>query len=832
MRGEISLKLADYSSREQIAFSYNDQMQISFKDFISRMQIFKSFILENNFKPGTRIAVVGLSLEYHYPFAVTILDYLTLVMFEISDLNGENFSKYECDFILTEEGNFEIINFALKNRLSYIENNNGTLKRFGSNRFDHNEHSEICSIIPTSGTTSEPKLIAKTHESLIESCKNFSIYDYSKDTIYLQSTPLERVITLNYFLYVIYYGGTSMVAQVNFDDLIEIIMSNRITIYKTVPSVLVKLLQYFELKNKKYSNSNNLLKFISVGGARIDDGLHEKTRKLLNTELVHTYGSNEAGNIASTFKNPRGFKKGSVGIIMNHNYKIHDGEILVKGPTVFRGYLNASNEEVFIDGYFRTGDSGYIDEDGYLFITGRIKEMINRGGEKVSPYEVEDKVMALGKYEECAVFPFPGENGVEEVGLIVALKAGKDEESIIELRKKLSQSVPSFKLPTKLIYVKAIEKASSGKIQRKRLYEIYQDHFEKVEIKFEEVNTIEGTLTNIWKKVLKKSTITSTDTFIDLGGDSLKAAELFSLIEIEFNLELEILELLKHKTISDMLIYIQSNRKKKNYKYIERLKSGDDNFNPIFFFHNGTGNSATYQKLAKTIKTKGSIYSIVFNQDVLKENKELNSSDIISLYINEIKMIQSSGTYYFAGSSSGGKIGLEVAYYFGQNQQNIKCFLFDTIFVKKSKLQRTLSGFYHFINVLQYDLKINNIKNLSTILKHKVKMLIKGFVLRDQYKKLNRLSYTKKIENSEDLNQEELTEFINYTFQGCLHEKYPVDVIYLLALKEHNTDSYDYIKDRVKSIKRYDINCVHGKFVSSHVIETARIIESYVNETN
>ena len=132
----------------------------------------------------------------------------------------------------------------------------------------------------------------------------------------------------------------------------------------------------------------------------------------------------EAGIIATDYLAPKGQKKGSVGVPFGLELKIEEDEIYVRGNSVFRGYEtdNGYDRTNFNDGWFQTGDLGYIDEDGYLFITGRIKEMINRGGEKVSPYEVEDLIMKHPDVIDVVVFPWPGDDGIEEIAAVLATK--------------------------------------------------------------------------------------------------------------------------------------------------------------------------------------------------------------------------------------------------------------------------------------------------------------------------------------------------------------------------------------------------------------------------
>lgn len=139
---------------------------------------------------------------------------------------------------------------------------------------------------------------------------------------------------------------------------------------------------------------------------------------------------------------PKGLKKGSVGQA-KIECKIIDHEICVKGPAVFKGYENYPNDDIFINGWFKTGDLGWLDEDGYLYITGRKNEMINRKGEKISPYEIEKILISHPSIKECVVFPcYYGKD--EEVGCTLVCHEGKNI-NLIEIRQFLSAYIKALK---------------------------------------------------------------------------------------------------------------------------------------------------------------------------------------------------------------------------------------------------------------------------------------------------------------------------------------------------------------------------------------------------
>ena len=143
------------------------------------------------------------------------------------------------------------------------------------------------------------------------------------------------------------------------------------------------------------------------------------------------------------------------------------GEVAVKGGAVIEGYENnpEANQTAFTSGWFRTGDEGYLDADGYLFLTGRLKEQINRGGEKISPLEVDEILLSHPLVSEAVTFAAPHDKLGEEPAAAVVASEGA-ELSERELRKFLAERLAAFKVPRKIVFLKSLPKGPTGKLQR------------------------------------------------------------------------------------------------------------------------------------------------------------------------------------------------------------------------------------------------------------------------------------------------------------------------------------------------------------------------------
>jgi acyl-CoA synthetase (AMP-forming)/AMP-acid ligase II len=143
------------------------------------------------------------------------------------------------------------------------------------------------------------------------------------------------------------------------------------------------------------------------------------------------------------------------------------GEVVIRGPNVTRGYQNnpQANESAFASGWFRTGDQGVVDEEGYLRLTGRLKEIINRGGEKISPREVDEILLDHPKVAQAVTFAIPHDKLGEEVGAALILKEGT-EATESEIREFASQRLADFKVPRRVLFLEEIPKGPTGKLQR------------------------------------------------------------------------------------------------------------------------------------------------------------------------------------------------------------------------------------------------------------------------------------------------------------------------------------------------------------------------------
>jgi len=277
------------------------------------------------------------------------------------------------------------------------------------------------------------------------------------------------------------------------------------------------------------------------------------------TEASHQMASNPLP--------PRIRKPGSVGVSAGPDVAIIDddglvlpagttGEVAIRGANVTKGYIGnpAANAAAFTNGWFRTGDQGYLDADGYLTLTGRLKELINRGGEKISPGEIEDVLLHHPAVVQAVVFAMPHPTLGEDVAAGIVLRPGMSATAR-EIQEFAALTLSDFKVPRHLFFLEEIPKGPTGKIQRIGMAATLRvtSHSLQIAQPFEAPrNRLEETLVALWVQVLGISRIGIHDDFIALGGDSILGTQLLSRVRDLFDIEYPLVEFFDTPTVARM----------------------------------------------------------------------------------------------------------------------------------------------------------------------------------------------------------------------------------------------------------------------------------------
>jgi acyl-CoA synthetase (AMP-forming)/AMP-acid ligase II len=338
---------------------------------------------------------------------------------------------------------------------------------------------DVALFLHTSGTTSRPKGVPLTHGNLMASIANIAAtYQLSPRDRSLVVMPLFHVHGLiGATLSTLHTGGAVIVpAKFSAGAFWPTASKYGVTWYSAVPTIHQILLSRADQDNAPRGG----LRFIRSCSSALAPAVFHQLEERFGAPVLEAYGMTEAGHqMASSPLPPEPRKPGFVGKGTGVDVVIRDergqrlpagaqGEVTIRGHNVMHGYLNnpQANADAFWDGYFRTGDQGVLDENGNLMLTGRLKELINRGGEKISPLEVDAALLEHPAVAEAVTFAAPDAKYGEEVHAAVVLKG---PATPAEIQAFCSKRLADFKVP-KLIHVtKEVPRTATGKIQRRHV---------------------------------------------------------------------------------------------------------------------------------------------------------------------------------------------------------------------------------------------------------------------------------------------------------------------------------------------------------------------------
>jgi acyl carrier protein len=227
------------------------------------------------------------------------------------------------------------------------------------------------------------------------------------------------------------------------------------------------------------------------------------------------------------------------------------GEVVIRGANVTNGYVDnpTANAAAFTKGWFRTGDQGWLDPDGYLFLTGRLKELINRGGEKVAPREVDEVLLEHPDVAQAVTFAVPHPTLGEDVAAAVVLRepAAATEPMI---RHYLFGRLADFKIPSQVLIVDEIPKGATGKVQRIGLAEKFAWRLKREFVAPR--SDLEREVANVVAEVLGLARVGVDDNFFALGGDSLRATRVSSRLRAAFRVNFSIATVFKKPTVAEL----------------------------------------------------------------------------------------------------------------------------------------------------------------------------------------------------------------------------------------------------------------------------------------
>lgn len=516
--------------------------------------------------------------------------------------------------------------------------------------------SDVALLLHTSGTTSRPKLVPLTHNNVCASARNIvNSLALAPDDLCLNVMPLFHIHGLIGAVLSSLSVGAGVVCTPGFQasNFFEWTRDFKPTWYSAVPTMHQAILA--RARENAEAIQGNGFRFIRSCSSALSPSVMAELEKTFRVPVVEAYGMTEASHqMTINPLPPRQRKPGSVGVPTGVQIGIMDvagnllpatnsGEVVVRGPSVTLGYESnpEANQKSFVDRWFRTGDQGYLDSEGYLFLTGRMKELINRGGEKISPREIDELLLSHPAVAQALAFAIPDEKLGEEIGAAVVLKPGGIVTEL-ELREYLAGLTADFKVPRRIVFLEKLPTGPTGKPQRIGLASVLGlDKKAEDQRPVEFVapgNETEVALAGLWSEVLRRKQSSVNEDFFAVGGDSILGAQLIGRIRRRFGVEVSMPRLFELSTIGALSEWIsgQQPNSRLSQAMLARVdRAGDIPLSfpqkRMWFASQYAGDSPVYNR-AFAIRLKGpldvfriqqSLTSVVDRHESLRTNYKL-----------------------------------------------------------------------------------------------------------------------------------------------------------------------------------------------------------------
>lgn len=427
---------------------------------------------------------------------------------------------------------------------------------------------DIALVLHTSGTTSRPKLVPLTQANLSASARHIGrTLQLSSGDRCLNIMPLFHIHGLVAATLSSLAAGASVLCTPGFlaPRFFEWMETFTPTWYTAVPTMHQAILARAREAGDVIARSK--LRFIRSSSSALPRQTLTELEATFGVPVIEAYGMTEAAHqMASNPLPPATRKPGSVGLAAGPEVAIMDaggtllapgvtGEVVIRGPDVTAGYLHnpSANAAAFTAGWFRTGDQGFLDDDGYLFLTGRLKELINRGGEKVAPLEVDDALMGHPAVAQAVTFAVPHPLLGEEVAAAVVLRPGA-EVTAGELREAVAATLAYFKVPRQIVFLDALPKGPTGKPQRIGLAATLgvtaSPAAPDPDTLTAPATAVEEIVAAAWADVLQREPAGVEEDFFRAGGDSMLAMQLVTRLNEMLRIELSLLAFFDAPTVA------------------------------------------------------------------------------------------------------------------------------------------------------------------------------------------------------------------------------------------------------------------------------------------
>ncbi len=542
---------------------------------------------------------------------------------------------------------------------------------------DHGRASDIALVLQTSATTGVPRLVPLTHSNLRAMAANTrEILHLTAEDRFLSMMPLFHLQGLLSSLAQFLAGG-SVIATPGFESgmFLSWLEQFHPTWYTAAPALHNAILPLVETRPDVLDRFP--LRFVRSIGAPLPQALLADLERAMRVPVLEGYGMTEAGMVTSNALPPRKRKPGSVGQSAGVEVAIMgatdgflpagcEGQIAVRGPAVIHAYRNnaEAGQSAFRGGWLLTGDAGHLDDEGFLFVTGRIKDIINRGGEKVLPREIDEVLATHPAVSEAMAFGVAHPTLGEDVAAAVVLTPGASV-SEPELRQYAAHRLAAFKVPRKIIFLDAIPKGPTGKVRRARLAEQFHAEASLNANPGEMRTPVERKLETIWKRILRIEEIGVRDDFFEAGGDSLGLTLLMAEVEFDFGVDAALLNSAEFfaiptiETLADLITRGTPASSKRTRSPLVALQPTGSRI-PFFCIPGADENPYYFRDLARRVGEDQPFY-VLRDPRPLEERGVYTLEEHAATFTAAMRSVRPHGPYVLGGHCYGGILAFEAA---------------------------------------------------------------------------------------------------------------------------------------------------------------------------
>ena len=536
-------------------------------------------------------------------------------------------------------------------------------------------------LLSTSGTTSRPRWVPLTHRNVMAAAENTrAALGLTAEDRCLNVMPLFHGHGLVAGVLAQILAGGSVVCTPGFDAVrfFGWLAETRPTWFTAVPTMHEAIVA--EAPRHRSIIARGELRFIRSASAPLPSPLQSRIEEVFGVLVTESYGLSEALQLTNTPLDSRTRRVGSLGVSGSSEVAIMDeagrtlgpdepGEIVCRGPVVMTGYYNDqdSTAQSFRGSWFKTGDLGFLDRAGHLHMIGRLKETINRGGEKIFPMEVDEALMAHPSVAEAATFGLPDPALGEEVAVAVVLRAGVTATAA-DIREIAAARLSAFKVPRRVFIVPSIPLGPTGKVQRRELparLGLLDSSGARPLVTacgpaLRPRDIVESQLARIWESVLGVPGLGVDADFFDLGGTSLAAARLMEDIGTTYGVHLHPSILFSASTVQRLARRLEADLPDPRERPLTAIQRAGRRRPFVFLHGHYIGGGVYCRKLARGLDHQQPFFT--FSPfSIAGAGQPTTIEGVADAYLETLREAYPVGPYFLGGYSHAGLIAFEMA---------------------------------------------------------------------------------------------------------------------------------------------------------------------------